>query len=531
MELGPTKKEMTKKAIIEPNNSVGQKQEPQLQNMDSVTTSTSTTNMTKVDAITNNESSNFVIGNTRISNNRIGSNNSNNNDISSEDIYHYTQSIAASKRRFTKLPQGQLAIQFLDKLKIYGISDGRICTYATQLSNLLKLFATLKTTLIQDVTKQDCEYVLSQIISKNYSGTTKVLYALSLIRFVHYVKTGEIGTHETGYAPEVSWIKPNKYLNKNSDQRKIQPEDLLSPQELFAIINKTDNKRDRAMLWVMFEGALRPGELLRLKVGGVIFKANHVLISTTGKTGPKRVPLVTSFKPLMEWLEVHPGRDDPNAPLWHSFSNCSKTKRITYVHLRSCLKLCAQEANIKKRVWNYLFRHTQLTALAKKLSDQTLGVFGNWTPGSDMTKVYVHLSGEDVENAVLQLHGIEPQGNGGDANNSSQSVLSTRQCPRCSESNTPEVPRCVKCGLILDEKLLIQTTVENDGSNNNALANNMLQRLEKVEQMGTKIDLILNRLADQKPVQIPAADDVPTSTTIASNTTKRKKKKSKIDDK
>jgi len=53
-------------------------------------------------------------------------------------------------------------------------------------------------------------------------------------------------------------------------------------------------------LHVLFEAALRPGELLRMDVGSVDFKDGYCLISVKGKTGVKRIPLVVSFKPLLE---------------------------------------------------------------------------------------------------------------------------------------------------------------------------------------------------------------------------------------
>ena len=162
----------------------------------------------------------------------------------------------------------------------------------------------------------------------------------------------------------------------------ILPEDLLTPEELYSIIGKTRNEKERAMLWVMFEGAFRPGELLNLRVGGIEFKSNYILVSTVGKTGKKRVPLVYSFKPLLEWLSKHPQRNEPKSYLW--YSETSAQKRTSYRYLRKILKRCATEAQIKKRVWNYLIRHTQLTMLAKKLSDHTLCVFGNWSKESTM---------------------------------------------------------------------------------------------------------------------------------------------------
>ena len=118
-----------------------------------------------------------------------------------------------------------------------------------------------------------------------------------------------------------------------------------------------------------------------------------------------------------------------------------------------------------------------------------------------MTKVYVHLSGKDAEEAVLALHGITPQDSSGQSNTDTISVLGTKQCPRCSEQNTPEVPRCIQCGFILDEQLLAKT-VQQTGEGD-SVTDDLLERLEKVEKIGSKVDLILNQLVGQKPVQMP----------------------------
>lgn len=321
---------------------------------------------------------------------------------------------------------------------------------------------------------------------RHYSGESKLAFALALMRLVHYAKIGESGNREDGYVNEVSWIRPSKYRNKNDEKMQIMPEDLLTPKELYAIIGKAKNEKERAMLWMMFEGAFRPGELLNLKVGGIEFKDNYVLVSTIGKTGKKRVPLVYSFKPLLEWLAKHPQRDEPKSYLWYSHS--SKEKRTSYRYLRKILKRCAKDAGIKKRVWNYLIRHTQLTLLAKKISDQTLCVFGNWSKGSKMPARYVHLSGKDVEDALLELHGIKTENNG-------KTTVQLKTCSRCMEQNAPDLSRCARCGFIIDEKLLA-----NMAESDHVILQDMLKRLKRLEEEGNKIENGFDILLQQKPV-------------------------------
>lgn len=160
------------------------------------------------------------------------------------------------------------------------------------------------------------------------------------------------------------------------------------------------------------------------------------------KTGEKTVPLLLSYRLLLDWMEQHPFKDDSDAPLWWSFAT---HKVIGYGYLRKVVK---NAAGIKKKVWNYLLRHTKLTDIAKKYPDQILKKFGNWKKGTEMMEVYVHLSESDLEEAVLKKHGLLPEGE-------KKKVLTLKACPRCSEQNTA-AKRCVKCGYILDERLAMK---------------------------------------------------------------------------
>ena len=88
---------------------------------------------------------------------------------------------------------------------------------------------------------------------------------------------------------------------KEKDSR-VTPENLLTQEEFSAVIKVATNKRDKVMLYVLFEVALCPGELLTMRASSVIFKEEYCLISANGKSGIKRILLVLSSKPLLQWL-------------------------------------------------------------------------------------------------------------------------------------------------------------------------------------------------------------------------------------
>jgi len=203
------------------------------------------------------------------------------------------------------------------------------------------------------------------------------------------------------------------------------------------------------MIYVLFEAALRPSELLTMRTNGVIFKDNYCLITANGKTGIKRIPLVTSSRPLLERLEGHPYRDDPGAPLWCSLDHSHEGKRLSYTHFRLIIKRLAQKAGIKKTIWPYLYRHTSLTAMAKVFTECRLEQFAGWTYGSKMTRRYVHFSARDLEDAILELHGLKPS-------SKAEGLSKIVECPRCSSKNPFGDIRCSTCGMILDKETALR---------------------------------------------------------------------------
>ena len=122
-----------------------------------------------------------------------------------------------------------------------------------------------------------------------------------LRKLIQYAKYGSCDRN-TPLPREVSWFS----LKVKEKDSRVTPDSLLSKEEFEAIVKATENPRDRALVYVIFEAALRPGELLTMTVGNVNFKDNYCLITVNGKIGIKRIPLVVSYKPLLEWLSNHP---------------------------------------------------------------------------------------------------------------------------------------------------------------------------------------------------------------------------------
>ena len=84
---------------------------------------------------------------------------------------------------------------------------------------------------------------------------------------------------------------------------------------------------------------------------------------------------------------------------------CIRNKLLTYNGARGILIRLASRAGIKKRVNPHGFRHARATNLADHLTEAQMNEYLGWVQSPKMTSIYVHLSGRDVDKALLKLHG------------------------------------------------------------------------------------------------------------------------------
>jgi len=60
-----------------------------------------------------------------------------------------------------------------------------------------------------------------------------------------------------------------------------------------------------------------------------------------------------------------------------------------------------------------------------------------------MAQVHVHLSGRDLDNALLELHGLKAQ-------ERKEEKFRVKICSRCEEKNSPDAMYCKRCAFSID---------------------------------------------------------------------------------
>jgi len=281
---------------------------------------------------------------------------------------------------------------------------------------------------------EDIKRVVGRVNDSKYADWTKNDFRVALKRFYRWLRNLPVGQNP----PETAWIRTRS--SKNS----ILPEELLSEDDVSALLRACENSRDRAFVITLYELGGRIGELLSLQRKHVAFDQYGALLMLSGKTGDRRARAVLSAPSLSQWLNDH-AEKGPEAPLWVCISDRNKGKPLNYASARMLLRRLARRAKLRKRVNPQSFRHSRASLLATKLTERQMEQYLGWVPGSRMPQVYVHLSGRDIDNAILELNGtIEPK------ITKSGPTLRTKVCVRCEHKNDPISKFCSRCAMPLD---------------------------------------------------------------------------------
>lgn len=114
--------------------------------------------------------------------------------------------------------------------------------------------------------------------------------------------------------------------------------------------------------------------------------------------------------------------------------------------LPRCFTASPSEPALKRESTLTTLDIPRATYLANFLTDAQMKEYFGWQQGSKMAAVYVHLSGRDVDNALLKEYGIKND------NEKKESILKAKECLRCKQVNQATNKFCSRCGMPLDEE-------------------------------------------------------------------------------
>jgi len=289
------------------------------------------------------------------------------------DLYHYKEHF---KRELDKISSystteknKETIKKFIDRKKAEGISLAQLLKYIFTIKSFLK-------TLKKDFELADENDLQNFLLSmENLKPETKRTRFNCLRVFLRYIGKGDI------VKIKIKQAKPNipKILTKEDVQK---------------MIDSCSSLRNKTFIGVLYESGCRIGEILSLKVENIAFDVYGAILIVSGKTGQRRIRIIG----YSTWLE-------------EIVKNKTKFERVFdfyYTRAREIIQQACYRARINKRVYPHLFRHSRATHLAKHLTESELREFFGWGKNSKMAGLYVHLSGRDVDEKLLELYGLKP---------------------------------------------------------------------------------------------------------------------------
>lgn len=245
------------------------------------------------------------------------------------------------------------------------------------------------------------------------------------------------------------WLLDNGELNIPEKKIKVikapkklpvkRASDLLTGEQIEALIAASRTSRDRALLMAMYEGGFRVGEIGEMRWGALKFDGTGVVVNVTFKTGkPRYIRLVMSKESLVKWKSDYP---EPITEDSLVFLN-ERHQPMTHAAISRQLGRLCERAGITKHITPHIFRHSRITHLIQQGVNESVIKLMMWgTIDSKMFVNYAHLTGMDIDREICKLYGIEPA-----AAQTKNEGLEPRICPHCREVNSPISNHCHLCG-------------------------------------------------------------------------------------
>jgi hypothetical protein len=245
------------------------------------------------------------------------------------------------------------------------------------------------------------------------------------------------------------WLKGEDWPDLKTlrgDKKHLRKPQILTKEEVLQLLEGAKHPRDKAVIALLYDCGLRVGEVASITFKDLTFNDYGGKVKVRGKTGERLVPFVMAEPYIKNWVHMHP-RVHPDEPLFIGTGNRNNGKPLFYESYMNIIKRAIKNSGIEKKVTPHVLRHTRATHLASKLTESEMCHYLGWQLGSDMPKVYVHLSGRDIDNAIYsKVYGLKMDEGKKDDH------VNPVQCPRCRENCGPSSEYCYRCGMPLKEE-------------------------------------------------------------------------------
>lgn len=257
------------------------------------------------------------------------------------------------------------------------------------------------------------------------------------------------------------------------DVTPITEDDVFSSDETDALLEAARHPRDMALVAFMLVTGQRSTAVLSVRVGDVSLDdqsgkvhLNDEATGMKGASGPR--PLLWARPYIVNWLENHPRRDDPDAPLFCCLKGGSRPKEdgtsswergdvLSKDQLDNRLNSLAEDAGIDPdRVSPHTSRHSAITRMRNQgINDDRIRFMIGVAEDSDILERYDQATDEKMMNRLREDHGM-------DTGEDEVGRPTIENCPQCRQTLRESTRYCPSCGtaMTMEAAERVETTRE-----------------------------------------------------------------------
>ncbi len=255
-------------------------------------------------------------------------------------------------------------------------------------------------------------------------------YILDLKAFFNFLIERNYSTIEKKMMKDINPPRKNRHTKKL--------ENIPTQKMIKSMIDCATSIRDKAFLYVMYEGGFRLCEIRNMKWNQITFDNDGgVTIHVCEKTGyPRYVPLYASVRYLKMLKDSYP--IDVNGDSYVFLSRYNQ--QLKDETIRKQFKLIVKKAGYSTKITPHYFRHARITHLIRMgmlECDIKEIMWGNQNTKEFLT--YLHISGVTLKKSVRKASKIESL----DDNDFYQDyVLEAKKCSLCGHINSGNSKIC-----------------------------------------------------------------------------------------
>jgi integrase/recombinase XerD len=261
---------------------------------------------------------------------------------------------------------------YIDTLELKNYSKNTIKTYVNYFKDFLEYFD--ETELEKITTENINSYILELIKEKNIS-TSQQNQRINAIKFYYEKVLG----------------RRKEYYNIERPRQERKLPDVLSKEEIKAMLNATINLKHKSIIAIIYSCGLRRNETVELKISDIDSKRMVIKIRK-GKGNKDRY--IQLSEGLLNLLRQYYNKYNPKVWL---FEGQTGGKYGAESILR-VIKTSARKANIHKRVYPHLLRHSYATHQLEQGID--IRFIQHWLGHESIktTQRYTHVSEHNFKN-------------------------------------------------------------------------------------------------------------------------------------